>query len=114
MMTVEEIYHTIGQSIVDSLDENWTKARLHVRYSGKSAGFHLNYWESEMMHNSEYTALDYSVYKAVSELHQITTEGDHNRWNRLEFNLSEDGDMDLQFIWDKELNDQIQRFSEEE
>ncbi|MGX7666331.1 hypothetical protein [Flavobacterium pedocola] len=112
-MKVEEIYHAIGQSIVDSIDDNWDYAVLNIKYTGKSGGFFLNYYADDKEQNSEYTAGDYNIYKAVKELHQITTEGGHNRWNRIEFKLTADGDMDLEFIWDQELFDELERLSKE-
>lgn len=49
----------------------------------------------------------------MKELHEITTEGGNNRWNRIEFKLSSDGKMNLEFIWDQELFDELERLSKE-
>lgn len=43
-MKIEEIFQTIGQSIVDSIEENWDYAILDIKYTGKSGGFSLNYF----------------------------------------------------------------------
>ena len=55
----------------------------------------------------------YEILKKIDELHKITTEGGHNKWNRLEYKLTSDGEMDLDFIWDQELFDEIERLSKE-
>ncbi|TDW46560.1 hypothetical protein EV144_106232 [Flavobacterium sp. 270] len=111
-MKIEEIYQAIGQSIVDSIEENWDYAILDIKYTGKSGGFSLNYFIDGDEKNSEYTG-GYSIYKTVKELHEITTEGGNNRWNRIEFKLSSDGKMNLEFIWDQELFDELERLSKE-
>ncbi|MEW5675963.1 hypothetical protein ABGT15_06580 [Flavobacterium enshiense] len=112
-MKIEEIYHAIGQSIVDSIEDDWDHAILNIKYTGKSGGFDLSYFIKEQEKNSDYSAGGYNIYKAVKELHQITTEGGHNKWNRIEFKLTADGDMDLEFIWDQELFDELERLSKE-
>jgi hypothetical protein len=112
-MKIEEIYTLIGQSIVDSIEENWDYAILDIKYTGKSGGFSLNYFFDEKEKNSEYSAGGYKIYKAIKELHEITTEGGNNKWNRIEFKLTSDGDMNLEFIWDQELFDELERLSKE-
>lgn len=113
-MKVEEIYHAIGQSIVDSIEEDWGYALLKIKFTGASVGFNLNYWtENESAKKSVSLINSHELYDSVEELHQITTEGDHNKWNRIKFKLTADGDMELEFIWDQELFDELERLSEE-
>jgi len=108
-MKIEDIYHKIGQSIVDSLDEEWINAKLEIKHTEGSTKFYLNYFSSSNIpKNSAYPALDYSIVKAVKELHKITTEGDNNKWNRLEYKLTSEGEMDLEFIWDQQLFDELE------
>jgi hypothetical protein len=44
-MTVNEIYSLIGQNIVDSIGDNWGRAILKIKFTGKSGGLNLNYWK---------------------------------------------------------------------
>ena len=46
------------------------------------------------------------------ELHEITTEEDNNKWNKAVFTLTPDGSFDMEFIWDQELHDRIESYSE--
>jgi len=49
--------------------------------------------------------------ESVHQLHAITTEGGHNRWNRLEFTLFPDFKFDIKFIWDQELQDEVDGYN---
>lgn len=109
-MKIEDIYHLIGQSIVDSIEENWSHSILKIKYTGKSGGFNLNYW-SENEKKSISLQNSYNTYEAIEELHKITTEGGNNKWNRIEFKLTSEGDMNLEFIWDQELFDELEKLS---
>lgn len=40
------------------------------------------------------------------ELHEITTEGGNNRWNRAVFTLTPNGVFDMEFIWDQDLHNE--------
>lgn len=112
-MQIEEIFTTIGQSIVETIDTDWVKAVLKIKYTGHSVGFNLNYWDENQNKKSESLKNSHELYDTIEELHQITTEGGHNKWNRIEFKLTSDGEMDLEFIWDQELFDELERLSKE-
>ena len=57
--------------------------------------------------------IDDDVTDWLSQLHEITTEGGNNKWNRAIFTLFSTGKFDMEFIWDQELNDEIERLSKE-
>lgn len=110
-MDTKEIYHKIGQSIFDSIETSWDSAVLEIKYTGKSGGFHLNYFYNDEEFNAEYSG-DYNMYKTIKELHKTTTEeGIYTKWNRIVFKLTPDGQMELEYIWDQELYDEIERLS---
>ena len=54
---------------------------------------------------------DPEVDFAIMELHKITTEGGKNKWNRAVFSVQPDGAFDMEFIWDQELQDEIERLA---
>ena len=60
------------------------------------------------MHNFK-DGLDF----ALMELHEITTEEGSNKWNQAIYTLTPDGKFDMEFIWDQELQDEIERLSKE-
>jgi len=57
--------------------------------------------------------LGYLFSKVIQELHAITTEDGHSRWNRLRFTLYSTGKFDTDFIWDQEYQDEIDSLNKE-
>ena len=109
-MEAADIYHRIGQSIMDSIKGNWTEAKLEIEYIG-SVGFHLNYFEKG---NKKSCQLDdgFENSRLVKKLHSQMTQNEKNKWNRAIFTLKPEGDFDMEFIWDQELQDEVESFSE--
>ncbi|WP_343608452.1 immunity protein YezG family protein [Chryseobacterium oranimense] len=115
-MTVDEIYLNIGQSIVNAIeDESWSEAKLNIEVVGTGV----------VSYNGEYTTdnnevknisvrnISRDIRNWIRELHDITTEGDSNKWNKAIFNLNAQGKFNMEFIWDQELHDEIVRLSKE-
>lgn len=112
-MTVDEIYLNIAQSISNAIEQdNWTQARLNIEIVADGV---IGYTGEYQVDNA---TLDMSIRKIprdirnwIRELHQITTDGGNNRWNKANFTLNHDGKFDMEFIWDQELEDQIEKLS---
>lgn len=112
-MKIEEIYQVIAQSIVDSIDADWEKSILRITYTGTSIEYNLGYWDNNPIEkDSDYNG-GYEIMTKIEELHKITIDGGNNKWNRIEFKLTSDGEMNLEFIWDQELFDELERLSKE-
>ncbi len=114
MKTVNEIYLEIGQGIFDLIEfDNWTEAKLFIIRLFKAVRFNGNY----VLEDGSKKYLDVRSIEietdSIHDLHTITTEGGHNRWNRLEFTLFPDFKFDLQFIWDQELQDEVDGYNNE-
>ena len=111
-MNVNEIYLAIAQQICNIIeDENWETAVLNIKRQDKSvgfSGFYLDIIKSKKFLDIWSIELEDDI---IHELHAITTEGGHNRWNKLEFTLFPDGKFDLQFIWDQEWQDEVDGYN---
>lgn len=114
-MTVGEIYLLIAQNIASSIQsEDWKKS--YSKYSGDdtyvdTTGEYLdsnNVAQLLDVHN-----FDTDVDFAIMELHEITTESGNNKWNKAIFTLTPNGDFDMEFIWDQELQNEIDRLANE-
>lgn len=107
-MTVDEIYHLIGQNMVDSITEDWTEAVLSIdrldKYTSVSGEYKTPNNEVRKMDDSRFGFLFSQV---VHELHTITTEGGQNKWNKLKAILKPDGKFNMEFIWDQEFYDKV-------
>lgn len=112
-MTVDEIYLKIGQEIFNVIEsENWEKALLEFEVVGDGVvGYTGDYIENSNKKEIDVENIDDDITDWISELHEITTEGGNNKWNRAVFSLTSQGKFDMEFIWDQELNDEIERLA---
>ena len=105
-MDIEEIYLKIGQSIVDSIEEDWTKAELFIEFFGDGADFEGRYETAKL--KNEWFDVDDEIYYLLKELDQVLG---NSKWNRAKFYLEPDGEFEMKFAWDQELADEIERLS---
>ena len=112
MKTVEEIYLAIAENINNSIKENWKVAVLELEVLDgmvSNTGTYEN--DSNEKKQIDVDEFDFELTFDILELHKIMTEGNSNRWNKAVFNLTTEGKFDIEFIWDQELNDEIERLN---
>ncbi|EKO3998121.1 immunity protein YezG family protein [Vibrio cincinnatiensis] len=95
-MTVDDLYLTIAQDIVDAIDDQWSSA-IVVFYREEDAGEFECMYKKDGSDREHDFVVSYDAYKAFEELHQITTEHEHNTWNRAIFTLQPTGDFSIDF-----------------
>lgn len=112
-MTVDEIYTRIGQEIVNVIEsDNWTSARLIFERVGSGVvGYTGRYIENDSISDIDVEDINDDISDWINELHEITTEGGNNKWNRAIFIVTSEGKFDMELIWDEELNNEIERLS---
>jgi len=111
-MTVNDIYLSFGEALHEStVDEDWKSAHLFILCLEGTARFNAHYLNIKDEKTSIKARNFSKLYESVHELHAITTEGGHNRWNRLEFTLFPDFKFDMKFIWDQELQDEVDGYN---
>jgi hypothetical protein len=110
-MTVDEIYLLIADKINQGINEDWQKAEALIERIDKVVGFTGSYIDLEGESKSLETNFGFFDAQAIHELHTITTEGGHNRWNKLKFMLSPTGKFEMDFIWDQEYQDKIDQLN---
>lgn len=113
-MTVDEIYLKIAKEIVKVIGStNWTNARLECEIVGDGVvGYTGDYLENDEQQDMSVENIDDDITEWLNELHEITTEGGNNRWNKSVFTLARDGKFNMEFIWDQELHDQIEKLNQ--
>ncbi|WP_214226660.1 hypothetical protein [Pedobacter sp. B4-66] len=112
-MTVDEIYLNMAQGISNAIDENnWTKAKLDIEIVGDGVvGYTGDYELNSTSHDLSVRKIPRDIRNWLKELHRITTEGGKNKWNRAVFALEPQGKFDMEFVWDQELHDEIEKLS---
>jgi len=112
MKTVDKIYESIVTNISTVINGEWVKAKLDIEVIGEMVSFTGNYLnnknETKQIDVDEF---DFQLTFDVLELHKITTEGGNNKWNRAVFSVQPAGAFDMEFIWDQELQDEIERLA---
>lgn len=113
-MTVDEIYALISQNIVNAIQNaNWCKATLHIQGDNTyvdTTGEYLD--EAGDLRSLDVHQFDAEVDFAIMELHEITTAGTYNKWNRAIFRLSPEGSFEMEFVWDQELQHELDQLAE--
>ncbi|WP_062270713.1 immunity protein YezG family protein [Endozoicomonas arenosclerae] len=105
-MTIDEIYSNIATRIVDAISEDWAEAFIEFEYFGDSGEYKGRYITSSSEETKNFK-VGYKTYKEFKKLHDITTEGESDRWNRAKFTLYPTGKFNIDFEWDQDLADEI-------
>jgi len=109
MGTIDDIYMGIATHLTNQINENWKVCKIEVEFFEDAAEFDVSY----INNNEQVIDLSggYNLFKLFKELHNITTEGAENKWNRSKFTLEPTGKFNIDFEWDQALADEIEDFS---
>lgn len=106
-ITVDDIYREIAQDIFEAISDDWQSAVVNFEYTGDSGEFDCVYVKGSGKKEFDFD-VEFSTYKSFKLLHDITAEGDSNRWNRAKFFLEPSGKFSIDFEWDQQLEDEVQ------
>ena len=94
----EGIYRHVGQALADSVAEPWSEIRLHVDVIDGSVGLTGDYTKTAGgVADLDVRKLDYTVSKALRNLHRLTASSAHEPWSKAVFSLKSDGAFDLKY-----------------
>ncbi|NOQ65508.1 MAG: DUF600 family protein [Methyloprofundus sp.] len=105
---IDEVYESIAQNIVNVISDDWSNATLKVE-------FYINAMELKATYltlSGKTKDLDTipQMFKDFKDLYFIMTkEGELHKWNRATFKLAPTGKFSIDFDWDQELADEIER-----
>ena len=109
-MKVEDIYLSIAKNVANSITNEWSIAVLEIERADSDAiSFSGDYSYNGEKESLNFRNFDRKTLKLDSHnLHEITTEGGSNKWNRAKFTLSPSGEFEIDFEWDQALADEIE------
>ena len=107
---VEDIYKSVAIGIINNIEAEWEKAHIFVEYFEDSANFKGEYIQKD---KTGFFEVSDQAFDDFDELYQITTEDSDNKWNRAKFTLEPTGKFNIEFEWDQELADEIERLNNE-
>jgi hypothetical protein len=112
-MTTNEIYDVLTDAISTIIPDEWTIARLNVQFlsDGQEVEFDGTYLTPAG--EAEALPIDFpdEVVEAVQELYLHRKTDGHPRANRLEIDLTAQGNFTTDFSWDQEIQDEEDHFN---
>lgn len=107
-MTIDDIYKSIAQNIVDAIPGHWDESTLHIeRPSSDVIGFKGGYVNSEGYQSFKFRNFDRrKLTQDCHSLHSIIADNGSNQWNRATFTLYQTGQFNIEFEWDQLLHDE--------
>lgn len=113
-MTVDEIYQNIAKNISGVIKEDWQNAVLRLEVlDGMVSNIGVYYDAKGHEKQLDVEEFDFQLTFNILELHQITTEGNGNKWNGAVYELSSDGKFNMDFIWDQDFQDEVERLAKD-
>lgn len=117
-MQQEEIFQILGEATLKSVEsiEGWSSAILYIERQEKSVGFKSSYKDENGKEIRVDTEADYFASKAVKQLYNFTSDHplEHKDWNKAIFTVTPDSKFNIQYIWDQELQDEVDEFNRQE
>jgi hypothetical protein len=116
-MEQREIFNLLANGIIDDLPQGliFKEAILNImRLEGVVEFNSYVIDETDSKINLE-VSMGYKYAKAVLELYTITQTQPpvHNNWNRAKYTLFPEGRMEIEYIWDDELQKEVDRYNSE-
>lgn len=108
-MELDKVFNLIGHDINESIKEPWASAELKIQADSTYVdlnGFYINKEKNKKYINVHVFGPD--VKFAIMELNE-SMSGTKHKWNRAIFKMWPDNKFDMEFIWDQELFDEIER-----
>jgi hypothetical protein len=116
-MEQEDIFFELAIAAKESVKTivNWSKAILKIKRIEGNVGLESFYTLNSDSEISVNAAATYNTSLAVHELHKNMTNmfGNNSKWNRLVFTLFPDNKINIQHIWDENLQYEVDRFNGE-
>lgn len=115
-MSTEDIYSTISNTIIRTVDGPWSEAVLEVELHSlamkiRGGYMHAGLEEPCTLHfNKEDKKV---LMNSLVQLHMQSEHDEENRWNSMNYNLSSNGQYRVEFEWNKEIEKMVERFYEE-
>lgn len=115
-MTDTEVYQMIADRILQGInvnDENWKESVANIKRLEGMVSFSGYYMMDDGTEKNLESPFSFFDGLAVHELHSMITSDGRSRWNKLKFKLLPTGKFELDFIWDQEYQDEIDRLNAE-
>ncbi len=110
----KEIFNAIAKHIVTSeLDDKWDYTLLKMIVIGNTVDFNLNFHYKDNDAKNTKLSGAFKCSMRVLELHKLTNQHpNYKKWNKFEFTLYSNSKSKIEYIWDKELQEEVDSYSQ--
>jgi len=112
----DDIMNKISNLLKKYLKDEIGNVELAFKKTDGSSGFYANLYN----YNGERIPLsindedDDIIYDSFESLYQtMTADTDKHKWNRAKVTLNSDGELNIKFEWDQELEDELKKLAKE-
>ena len=98
--TIESLYPKIGQSVVDSISDDWTSVQLSAIIKPGVTTLHGYYWLATGVKLSVRPTRQMIVL--FNQLHTRMAEEMHDDWTQAIFEMDQSGKFDIKFEYNPE------------
>lgn len=109
---LNDIYAKISAMIIKGIEDHWSEAVLEVELHALAIGLSGGYLRSVGAEPSPFTFQredKKTLINTLIELHLQTDQDEQNCWNTMSYHLHTDGRYKVDFSWNQELADDIER-----
>ena len=112
-MTINEIYDVLTDAISAIIPDDWTIVRLNVQFLADGQDIECDGTYLTPAGEVEQLSTDFpdEMIEAVQELYQHRKTDGQPRANRLQIDLTAQGQFTTEFSWDQEIQDEDDHFS---
>lgn len=111
--SMKEFFIEIAVSLNKIIKEDFDKAVLEIKRLEGNVGFTGHYID-EGGNKRWLNIFDFDLdHNVIHDLYRQTQEGDlcHKNWNRSIFTLLPNNKFEIEYIWDQELQDQVDGYN---
>jgi hypothetical protein len=95
----DAIYRHVAAQLAESTSEAWSEIRLHISIIDGSVGLTGDYDRAQGgTIDLDVRRLDYSVSKALRNLHRLTVQEGQEPWSEAVFTFKANGEFALRFL----------------
>lgn len=115
-MKEQEIYKVFANLLIDSIQQiRFQKAWINIEYASDVSSIDGEYIDGLGILKDLNLETEIQHFDAVANLKLFTQSHplQHKNWNRAKFTLYPNGKFDIEYIWDQELQDQVDKYNKE-
>lgn len=113
---MKKIFKDIAQSLIEIIPEDFTESILEIKRLEGNVGY-TGYFIDKGGNKNWLNIFDFTLdSNIIHDLYMRTQEHSlsHKNWNRAIFKLLPDQKFEIEYIWDQELQEEVDKYNQKE